>query len=117
MLPGLNPKDMARLMRQLGIQQEDLSVASVVITLTTGERLVFTQPSLVKIRMQGQEVYQLIGTPEHLPAEEAPLTIRDEDVQTVMEQAGVTAEEARRALEEAEGDLAAAILKLEEQDA
>ncbi len=117
MLPGMNPKDMARLMRQLGIQQEELSAASIVITLTTGERLVFTQPSLVKIRMQGQEMYQLIGTPEHLPPEEKPLTIREEDVQTVMEQTGVTAEEARRALQESEGDIAAAILKLEEHDA
>ena len=42
-----------------------------------------------------------------------PLTIPEEDIQLVADQTGKSIEEARRALEETEGDLAKAILLLQ----
>ena len=48
------------------------------------------------------------------PTEEKAPDISEEDIRLVAEQAGVTIEEARKALEEAGGDIAAEILRLQE---
>ena len=63
--------------------------------------------------MMGQQTWQVLGDAREESLESAP-EISDEDVATVMEQTGVSEEEARAAIEEADGDLAAAILKLQE---
>ena len=113
MFPGMNPRDMQRVLKQLGIQPEELDVQSVVITLRSGERLVFDDASVMRIRVQGQETYQLVGTPRVV---EAVVEIRPEDVRLVMEEAGVSEDEARRALEAVKGDIAAAILRAQGVD-
>jgi nascent polypeptide-associated complex subunit alpha len=61
--------------------------------------------------MKGERIYQISGG----RVEEKQLErmrISEEDILLVAQQAGVSLEEARKALEEAEGDLAKAILML-----
>lgn len=61
--------------------------------------------------IMGQNTYQVTGkTKEQLLEKE--LVIPDDDVDMVATQTGVTKEEARQALEETQGDLAEAIMKL-----
>ncbi len=110
MIPGMDPKKMQKMMKQMGMQQEDLQAARVEITLAD-KKLVFENPEVAKIDMMGQETYQIVGTPEEQATSNAP-EITNEDLETVIEQTGCSLQEAREALEETEGDLAEAIMKL-----
>lgn len=101
---------MQKMMKQMGMQQEDLQAARVEITLAD-KKLVFENPEVAKIDMMGQETYQIVGTPEEQATSNAP-EITNEDLETVIEQTGCSLQEAREALEETEGDLAEAIMKL-----
>lgn len=116
MLPGLggkmDPKQMASLMRQLGIKSEELDVARVTIEKTDGSRILVEPASVTKIVMQGQATYQVAGVSlEQKPGEGAPR--EKSDVELVMEQTGASREEAEKALKGSGGDIAEAILSLE----
>lgn len=108
----MNPRQMEKMMRQMGIQQEDLDCKEVIIKLEDKE-LVFSNPQVAKVNMMGQASYQIVGEPEERALETTP-DINEEDIKTVMEQAGVDEAKAKAALEETKGDLAEAILKLAE---
>ncbi len=113
MLPGMNPKQAAKMMKQMGIKQEPVPAVRVEVVMADGSRLVFEEPELLKVDMMGQEMYQLTGVPHEESADPTP-EISDEDVKTVMDQTGATEEEARSAIEDAGGDLADAIMQLSE---
>ncbi len=114
---GMSPRDLKRAMKKLGIKMEELRVERVVLELEDGRKLVVETPQTILMRARGQPTtIYVIGEPKEIetpqPAEEAGLEISEEDVMLVAEQAGVSPEEARRALEETGGDIAEAILKL-----
>lgn len=104
-LGGLNPKKMQQMMKQLGINQEEIEAERVIIEKSDG-KIVIENPSVQKIKMQGQESWQVTGE-----AREEEEGIRDDDVKLVMEKTGKSEEEVRKALEESE-DIAEAIMKL-----
>lgn len=110
MIPGVNPRQMKAMMRQMGMSQEDLDAQEVIIK--TGNKILrFTSPSIQKVVMQGQTTFQLSG--EYVEEEEQlTIEISQDDIQTVSEQAGVSLDDARIALEKADGDLAQAIVDL-----
>lgn len=103
MLGGLDPKKMQAMMKQMGIKQEEIDASRVVIE-ASDKRIIIEQPAVQKITMQGQESWQITGT-----VREEAAGISDEDVTLVAEQAGVSANEARLALEQSKGDLAQAL--------
>jgi len=108
MFPGINPKKMQAVMKQMGILQEEIDALRVVIEKSDGNRLIIKNPSVTRIKMQGQETFQIAGD----TSEENPeLEISDEDVRTIIEKTGVSEKKARETLEKT-GDLAEAILKL-----
>lgn len=110
MIPGMgrmNPAQMQKMMKQLGIQNEEIDANRVVFELNDGSKLVFDNPSVSAVNMQGQKTYTVMGE-----AHEEEAGLPEEDVKMVMEQAGVSKEEAEEALEEAEGNIAGAIVKL-----
>ena len=109
MIPGMNPRQMRQAMKRMGIQQEDLEVKEIIMKLEDKE-LIFKNPQVAKVNMMGQETYQVVGEAEEREIKEE---ISEEDIKTVMEQAKVSKEEAEKALNEYEGDLAEAILKLQ----
>lgn len=80
----------------------------VIIKLDSGE-ISIKNPSVNVIEMQGQKTYQVTGGEESTSAGDE---LREEDVEVVAAQAGVSKEAAREALKKAEGDLAAAIMSL-----
>ncbi len=118
-----NPRDLQRMLKRMGITIEELSALRVTIELAEGKVLEISEPQAVMvIRSRGQPpMLYVIGEPKEVevkPAEakeEAPFT--EEDVALVAEQTGVSMEEARRALEETGGDIAEAILRLQEKKA
>ena len=109
MLP-MNPKQMKKMMKQMGIEMEELDAEEVIIR-TSDEELIFRNPNVSKNSARGVETFQIIG--EYEVIKRAP-QISEEDVKLIMEQANVDEETARKALEEAGGDLAEALMKLQE---
>ena len=108
MIPGMNPRAMEQAMKKMGIKQEDIPASEVVIK-SEGKDIVITNPKVVKVNMMGQDSFQITGNVEE---RNAAVEISEDDVKTVSAQTGVSEEQARQALEEADGDLAAAILQL-----
>lgn len=109
MIPGMNPKLMKQAMKRMGIKEVPIDAIEVIIK-TNGNDLVIRNPQVSKINMMGQETLQIVGDIEEVEADEG---INEEDVKTVAEQAGVSEDKAREALEETGGDLAEAIIKLQ----
>lgn len=111
MFPGMNPREMQKAMKRLGIKQEEID-AELVIIKTADKDLVIKNPQVSKINMMGQETIQVVGSITEVDRNEK-IEINEGDISTVMEQTSCTKKEATGALEEAKGNLAEAILKLQ----
>jgi alpha-NAC-related protein len=101
----MDPKKMQAAMKQMGISQEDISATKVIIEKDDG-KIVIENPSVVKMKVQGQESFQISGD-----VKEESEEISEQDIKTVMEKTGTNEEEAKKTLEKT-GDLAEAILEL-----
>jgi len=110
MMPGLNPRKMQQMMKQMGIQQVDIPATEVIIRTATKE-IIITSPSVAKVNMMGQQTFQISGEIEERSLSTTP-DISEEDIQAVMDQTGVTETTAREAIEKHHGDLAEAIMDL-----
>jgi nascent polypeptide-associated complex subunit alpha len=122
---GFDPQKMQQMMDQFGIDIDELDAEEVVIR-TAEEELVFTDAEVQRMDAQGQETYQVIGTPETREAGDGSAIesgdgdddggaggIPDADVEIVANRAGVSEDDAREALEDEDGNLAAAVERLE----
>ncbi|MFC5277935.1 nascent polypeptide-associated complex protein [Halorubrum rubrum] len=125
---GMNPRKMKQMMKQMGIDVEELDAERVVVETADGD-LVFESPQVTRMDAQGQQTYQIVGDPDEVadagaggasaveaadPDETADSGgIPDDDVALVAERAGVPESLARETLEAHDGDLAAAIAELE----
>ncbi len=107
MMPNMNPKQMKQMMKQLGMNMEEIPATEVIIK-TSDREIIITEPKVSKIKAMGQETFQIVGIVSERELDEG---VSEDDVKLVMEQANVSEEEARRTLEET-GDIAEAILKL-----
>jgi len=107
MFPGINPKKMQGMMKQLGISQEEIEAEKVIIE-KADRKIIIDNPSVIKIKMQGQENFQVSGE-----IREEDRLFNEEDIKQVMEKTGKSEDEAKKALESSKGDLAEAILNLQ----
>lgn len=110
MIPGMNPRKMAQVMKRMGIQQQEIDATEVIIK-TQEKELVISNPQVSKVNMMGQETFQIVGNIEERPLDKKP-EISEEDIKTVVEQTGVTEEKAKESIEKNNGDLAATIIEL-----
>ena len=108
MFGGIDPKKMQQMMKQMGIKQEEIDAARVLIEKNDGGKIVIENPSVMKVVMSGQESWQISGEAR----EESSGGFSDEDFNLVMEKTGKSEEEVRKALEDSNGDIAEAILNL-----
>jgi nascent polypeptide-associated complex subunit alpha len=106
MFPKLNPKQMEKAMKRMGVQQKEIPATEVIIK-TEDKDLIIKDPQVMKVNMMGQESLQITGE-----IQEIETKVKQEDIDTVAEQANVSKEEAQAALEKSNGDLAQAILSL-----
>lgn len=111
MFPGMNPREMQKAMKRLGIRQEEID-AEIVIIKTADKDIVINNPHVSKVNMMGQENFQISGEISEVEKEQKA-EISEEDVATVVEQTSCTREEAAEALEKSNGNLAEAILKIQ----
>ncbi len=107
----INPREMRRLMRQL--KAKEIDAYQVIIKGRDGDYII-EDPQVMYMEIQGQKMLQVVGEMKKIEKEkeeeEVPYT--DEDVQLVMQQTGCSEEEARKALEEANGEPAEAIISI-----
>ncbi len=106
---GMNPKDLAKAMKKMGIKQEEIEAEEVIIKCADKD-IIVKNPHVVRINAMGQDSLQISG---EIIEQEAVVQISDEDVQTVASQANVSEKDAKKALEENNGDLAQAIISLQ----
>jgi len=112
MLPrGMNPKQMNQMMRKLGINVKDIKNVQQVVIQTDTKKYVFDDAEVTIMEAQGQKTFQIVGTPQIMAVKEE---ILEDDINLIVEQTGVSKEEAKKALEETKGDIAEAIMKLTE---
>jgi nascent polypeptide-associated complex subunit alpha len=123
----MDPAKMQQTMEQMGIDMDEFDADRVIIDLAGGDQLVFEGPDVTKMEARGQSTYMVVGDPDRqVGADENPeldegdaeaddggLDIPQDDVDLVATRTGASAEDAREALESEEGDLAAAIARLE----
>jgi nascent polypeptide-associated complex subunit alpha len=107
MFPKMNPSQMAGMMKKLGIQNEEINAKKVTIETTDG-KIVFDNPKVMCVKMQGTRSYQISGEERTESTEK----FSEEDITLVMEKTGKTKEEVEKVLEKTEGDIAEAITQL-----
>jgi nascent polypeptide-associated complex subunit alpha len=126
---------MQQMMEQMGIDVTEIDAEEILIR-TPEEELVFEEADVQRMDAQGQATYQIVGEPETRPRGAANASekgetsgadagagggdaggeaadIPDTDVEIVAGRTGASEEEAREALAETDGDLAAAVERLE----
>ena len=108
----LSPREARRLMRRMGLSMNTMPDVREVIIRTDRKEVVIEAPEVSVMEIQGQRIFQIMGGEVSEKAREGKPSIPEEDVQLVAQQANVSLEKARAALEETGGDLAQAILLL-----
>ncbi len=99
-----------RAMERLGINMKEIPDVQEVVIKTSSKEFHITNASVSEVNAQGNRVFQVAGDVEETEVEKKAFS--DEDVLLVQQQAGVSREKAVAALEESDGEVARAILKL-----
>src|SRR4030042_5750436 len=96
-----NPRQARRLMERMGMQVEAMPDVKQVVIKTMNKEIVIDEPEVTLTRIQGQNIYQVMGgkaTETKATVLEAPLS--EEDIHLVAQQTNASLEAARKALEE-----------------
>ncbi len=108
MLPNLNPKQLEKAMKRMGMSVDEIDAEEVLIKLRDGGQIIISEPQVAKMNMQGQDSFQISGT-----VSEGEVEPSDSDIEMVVQQAGVSEDAAREALKNSGNDIAKAILSLQ----
>lgn len=111
----MNPRNAKRMMQRMGMNMGEMPDVEEVIFKTRDKEIVVENAQVAVINMSGQKIFQVTGQVIERPlqGEAAKVVIPEEDAQLVADQTGKSVEDAKRALEESDGDLAKAILLLQ----
>ncbi|MAG47316.1 nascent polypeptide-associated complex protein [archaeon] len=107
MIPGINPKQMEKVMKQMGMKQEPLEAKEVIIKQEDKE-LIIRNPEIMKVNMMGQETLQITGQLEEKES------INEEDISLIEKETNASREDAIKALKENDNEVASAIISLKE---
>lgn len=110
-------RDALRMMQKMGMDTKSLDDVRDVTIRTSDRKIIIEEPSVMSIAMQGQNMFQVTGGTirEETIISETKVTIPEEDVKMVAEQANVSMDDAQKALEGSGGDLAEAIVSLKKK--
>jgi nascent polypeptide-associated complex subunit alpha len=98
----------------MGLNMNAITDVQQVTIKTSSKEITIEEPEVAMLEMQGQKIFQVTGGKiTEKAAEHKPPSVAEEDVRLVADQTGKSVEEARKALEECQGDLAKAILLLQ----
>ena len=102
---------MRRMMDKMGLDMSELPNVQEVIIKTDKKEIIVTKPSVTEMKAKDSSIFTVTADSYEERELEVPI-FSEEDIQLVSQQAGVDEEKAKTALEEANGDLARAILLL-----
>jgi len=101
------------MMQRMGLSMDAIPDVEQVIIKTSSKEITIEEPEVAIMEVQGQKIFQITGGKITEKVAERKSVIPEEDIRLVADQTGKSPEEARKALEECEGDLAKAILLLQ----
>jgi len=110
MMRGGN-REMRRMLDRMGLEMKDVQNVQEVIIKTDTKEIIINKPSVTEMKAKDNSIFQVIADSYEERELEVPV-FSQEDITLVAQQANVSAEEATKALTEAKGDLARAILLL-----
>jgi len=115
----VNLRELRRMLKRYGVEVEELQGVKEVTISAEDYEIVIRDPQVAILNLGQQKVVQILcSSLERVRREtrEAPgPAVAEEDVEFVVEQTGVSREEAARAIAEAGGDVARAIMILQER--
>jgi nascent polypeptide-associated complex subunit alpha len=115
----VNLRELRRMLKRYGVEVEELQGVKGVTISAEDYEIVIRDPQVAILNLGQQKVVQIVcSSLERVRREtrEAPRpVVAEEDVEFVVEQTGVSREEAARAIAEAGGDVARAIMILQER--
>ncbi|MDA4124439.1 MAG: nascent polypeptide-associated complex protein [Thaumarchaeota archaeon] len=106
----MDNRNARRMMERMGISTKEIPNVEEVVIKTPDKEMHIKNPSVSEVNAHGTRVFQVIGEVEEVEIEKE--AFNEEDVLLVQQQASVTRERAVAALEESDGEVARAILKL-----
>jgi len=115
MLRRVSPREAKRMMQRMGLNMSPMADVQEVILRTREKEIIIRDPEVAVLDLHGQRIFQIVGGEITEREKEKKITIPEEDVQLVAQQANVSLDEARAALEQTGGDLAQAILLLSQK--
>lgn len=115
MLRRVSPREAKRMMQRMGLNMSPMADVQEVILRTREKEIIIRDPEVTVLDLHGQKIFQIVGGEITEREKEKKITIPEEDVQLVAQQANVSLDEARAALEQTGGDLAQAILLLSQK--
>lgn len=101
------------MMQRMGLSMGQMPDVQEVVFRTGTKEIIVENPEVAVLELRGQKIFQVTGERIIEKMVEKRVAIPEEDVRLVADQTGKSMEEAKRALEETEGDLAKAILLLQ----
>lgn len=104
-------REMRRMLDRMGLEMKELSNVQEVIIKTDTKEIVIVKPAVTEMKAKDNSIFQVIAESYEERELEIPIFSQD-DITLVAQQANVSPEEATKALTEAKGDLARAILLL-----
>jgi nascent polypeptide-associated complex subunit alpha len=107
----ISDRQARRMLERMGVDIEPLPNVKEVIIKTNSKDIIIKNPDVSEMKAKGMRIFQVMGEAIEERVTEAP-KFSEEDVLLVAQQANVSKEVAAKALEESNGDLAKAILKL-----
>ncbi|EQB73463.1 MAG: nascent polypeptide-associated complex protein [Candidatus Thermoplasmatota archaeon] len=108
----MNPRDVRRMMNQMGIKSTEMPDVKEVILKGKDKDYIIENASVTMIEAQGQKTFQVLGTVKEKAKSVAVQGFDEEDIKLVMGQCNVSREKAIEALKKADGEPAQAIIDL-----
>ena len=106
----VNDRNARRMMERMGINQKEIENVEEVIIRTSTKDMIIRGASVSEVNFQGNRVFQVAGEIEEVAKEAKKFS--EEDIMLVQQQANVPREKAIAALEQSDGEMAKAILRL-----
>ena len=106
----MDNRNARRMMDRMGINMKEIPDVQEVVIKTTDKEIHITNASVSEVNAQGNRIFQIVGEVEEVEVEKKAFS--EEDILLVQQQTGVSKEKAAAALEQSDGEVARAILKL-----
>ena len=115
MMPNVDPKQLKKMMDKMGIKSSEIDANRVIIESSEGD-IIIEEPQVILIEAQGTKSFQISGNVSEREVKEVEkVEISEDDIKMVKEQSGVEDDRLiREALEETNGNIAEAILRLKD---